>query len=640
MLLSAACGGGDLTLPSDADPVAIQILQGDDQTGTAGAELEDEIQVKVTDADGRAIPGVSVSFEPVEGGVGGTAAPSTAATDDAGTATTTWTLGGSLGAQSLDATVVGSALSVRVTATAVSSGANRLVLVDGDGQTAPVGTALADSLVVRAEDSFGNPVAGVTVDWTASDGEIAPAQVVTGADGRAATRRILGSVAGEQTATAASTGLTGSPVQFTHTAVPGTASSLVLVSGSGQSAGPGEQLDKPLVVRIVDGAGNPIPSQPVAWVIGDGGGAVSPETSLTNGEGIATTEWTLGPNPGSNTLNAVASGVGIVAFTATATQGGGGGGGAGVPSAGRSRVAADPATIQAPTGTSTITVTVLDGQGDPVAGATVTLSASGSGNTLTQPQAATGSDGVATGSLASAVPGTKVISAVVNGTVTVNQTAQVNVTVAPATRVELLEGDGQSGEAGTAVAVHPAVRVTNDLGQPVAGFGVTFVVTGGGGSVTGATQTTNSDGVARVGVWTLGPDAGTNTLEARAGGLTGSPVVFTAQATPSVEIHFEFTVQPPDEVDEDQQFTVEVTLKDQNGATVPLNGVELQIELLRDRDRPSNRLSGDPTRTTVNGVAVFDGLSVTNDDKNYRLRVRSSDIPGAAPVSSAPFDVD
>ena len=64
----------------------------------------------------------------------------------------------------------------------------------------------------------------------------------------------------------------------------------------------------------------------------------------------------------------------------------------------------------------------------------------------------------------------------------------------------------------------------------IAGFGVTFVVTGGGGSVTGASQTTNSDGVARVGSWTLGSSPGANTLAARAGSLPASPVDFTAVA--------------------------------------------------------------------------------------------------------------
>jgi hypothetical protein len=59
------------------------------------------------------------------------------------------------------------------------------------------------------------------------------------------------------------------------------------------------------------------------------------------------------------------------------------------------------------------------------------LSASGIGNLLTQPPGVTGSDGVATGTLASVVPETKVVSAVVNGTVELAQTAEVVVTLIP-----------------------------------------------------------------------------------------------------------------------------------------------------------------------------------------------------------------
>jgi hypothetical protein len=71
--------------------------------------------------------------------------------------------------------------------------------------------------------------------------------------------------------------------------------------------------------------------------------------------------------------------------------------------------------------------------------------------------------------------------------------------------------------------------VVKDLyGNPKSGVAVTFAVTSGGGSITGAAQVTNANGVAAVGSWTLGPVAGTNTLTATSAGLSGSPVTFTA----------------------------------------------------------------------------------------------------------------
>lgn len=61
----------------------------------------------------------------------------------------------------------------------------------------------------------------------------------------------------------------------------------------------------------------------------------------------------------------------------------------------------------------------------------------------------------------------------------------------------------------------PDSQVDQD-GEPVAGLRLTFAVIGGGGSIDGADQTTNRNGVARVGGSTLGPSLATNPLEARA----------------------------------------------------------------------------------------------------------------------------
>jgi len=81
----------------------------------------------------------------------------------------------------------------------------------------------------------------------------------------------------------------------------------------------------------------------------------------------------------------------------------------------------------------------------------------------------------------------------------------------------------------TAVATAPRVKVADQFGNGVAGVTVTFAVSGGGGSVTGATPTTGSDGTASAGGWTLGPTTGANTLTASATGLAS--VTFTATGT-------------------------------------------------------------------------------------------------------------
>jgi hypothetical protein len=84
----------------------------------------------------------------------------------------------------------------------------------------------------------------------------------------------------------------------------------------------------------------------------------------------------------------------------------------------------------------------------------------------------------------------------------------------------------QNGFRAAPVNELPAVRVTDDDGQAMAGVAVTFAVAGGGGTLTGGSTNTNAQGVATVGGWTLGPNTGTNTLTATVAGLT--PVTFTA----------------------------------------------------------------------------------------------------------------
>jgi glucose/arabinose dehydrogenase len=92
-------------------------------------------------------------------------------------------------------------------------------------------------------------------------------------------------------------------------------------------------------------------------------------------------------------------------------------------------------------------------------------------------------------------------------------------------------GNNQSAPTGTNVPVRPAVRVTDRAGRAVPNMSVVFEIASGGGSVTGATQTTGTDGIATVGSWTLGP-AGPQQLNARTLGLP--LVTFAATATAPV----------------------------------------------------------------------------------------------------------
>jgi len=323
LALLAACGGADLVLPGQGEPAAIQVVHGNGQSGRVGTALAEPVVALVTDGQGRPVDGVAVAFD-LPDGTDASVTPDTVLTGPDGQAAFHVTMGTRVGDLSAQVAVSASGsrtMTAPVSLTAVSADANGLAAVSGDSQTAPVGAALPDPLVVQVTDGFGNPIPGVTISWTVDGGSVSDATTTTGADGRTSVRRTLGSTAGVQRTLASAPGLAGSPVEFIATATAGAATVLERVSGDGQSAMVGTALPAPLVVRAHDADNNPVAGLAVAWIVGQGGGSLAPTTSITGADGRATTQWTLGGAPGANTATAVISGVGMVTFGATANPG-------------------------------------------------------------------------------------------------------------------------------------------------------------------------------------------------------------------------------------------------------------------------------------------------------------------------------
>jgi hypothetical protein len=309
--------------------------------------------------------------------------------------------------------------------------------------------------------------------------------------------------------------------------------------GSGQSAAPGAELPAPLVVKVTDAQGDPLPDVSVAFELGAGaeGGEITPDTARTNGAGEASAQWVLGQGLGDHQVDAevVGAGLDVVSFTATAVED------LPEPSGELSSLSATPARIEAITGVAGIRVTVRDQAGEPVAGATVILFSTGASNFLTQPATPTGEDGVAEGALQALTPGARVVSAMVNGDVAVVETATVDVVTTPP--------------------------------QPAAARLV-------------------------------------------------------------------FMVQPMD-TDEDEIISppVSVAVVDGEGNVVPLSGIEVRVELVRD-GKDSHELEGSTTRLTENGVAVFPDLRVDRHEHDYLLRATSPDHPELGSVDSQMFDIE
>jgi hypothetical protein len=212
---------------------------------------------------------------------------------------------------------------------------------------------------------------------------------------------------------------------------------------------------------------------------------------------------------------------------------------------------------------------------------------------------------------------------------------------APAPRagsMQLFEGDSQTVAAGADVPVPPSVRVLDSLGNPVAGYPVTYVVTGGGGTLLNPDQTTGPDGVARAGRWTLGLP-GRNTVEARAEALSGSPVVFEATALSRQNVdHFVF-VRQPDGVRVNDAQEIQVAMVDAAGNVVPLSGIELYLGLFHREGEEyvvrNKLLLGERFSDAKDGIATF-RLAVSQPG-TYEFRVLSDELPELGPHGPEPY---
>ena len=196
--------------------------------------------------------------------------------------------------------------------------ATALEVVSGDGQSAQVGNALANPLVVQVNDQNGDAFAGATVSFTTTGGTLSTASATTGANGQASTSLTLPNTAGEYTVTASVSGLTDVTFTATASAVPLVATTLEIVSGDNQSGVVSTALANDLVVRVLDQNNNAFSGSTVTF--STTGGTLSETSVVTGADGQASTSLTLPAAEGDYTVTASVSGLADVTFTATATQ--------------------------------------------------------------------------------------------------------------------------------------------------------------------------------------------------------------------------------------------------------------------------------------------------------------------------------
>lgn len=391
-------------------------------------------------------------------------------------------------------------------------------LVDGPQVPASIvldaGTVTFDAigatqqLTATVLDQDGSPIADATVHWSTGDDQVA----IVNANGLVTA---MGNGGTQITATVdLVTGQTTVTVQQT----PAQATA---ASGNAQMGTAGSALGDPVVVRITDRLDQPIQGVAVTFAVTGGGGSVDPTADTTGVTGEAAATWTLGPAVGSNTLEVTIGGIAPVSFTATAMTG---------PPATVAAAGGDgqTATVDTPVSTAP-SVIVTDAGGRAVEDVTVTFQVATGGGSVTEGTQTTDATGTATVGAwrLGQTAGQNTLTATVSGLPAVPFAATGE--AGPATNLAIADGDGQSASVNTDVAVPPAVLVTDAFANPVAGESVAFVVTVGGGMVSGSPALSASDGIAQVTAWTLGPAEGANALEAAAA-ATG-PVTFNATGT-------------------------------------------------------------------------------------------------------------
>jgi adhesin/invasin len=144
----------------------------------------------------------------------------------------------------------------------------------------------------------------------------------------------------------------------------GNPAAITIVQGGTQTGTAGQALPLDLIVEVRDEVGRPIAQQPLTITL-DAGGSITPSQPLTNGQGRAQFQWTLGPSAGTQELSVEAGGSApSVTFHGTAAS-----------------ATANIATVVAGNGqsgqagrvlTNSLVIAVDDQFGNPVSGAVVT----------------------------------------------------------------------------------------------------------------------------------------------------------------------------------------------------------------------------------------------------------------------------
>jgi hypothetical protein len=397
-----------------------------------------------------------------------------------------------------------------------------------------VGRAESDSLIVVAEgtdlqlvargfDARGNLIGGLIPAWHVDDNTVASldsAGVITGKNaGRTVIAAKIDGVAAKS---------------WVSVVTP--AAAIALVAGSSQRALAGRALAQAVVVRATNRRGAAASGKRVTFRLGEGQGAVEPASAVTDADGRARTNWTLGLYPGRQTLLASVENVdSALAIQAEAD-----------PVAANTRVAALADSLSGHAGqelADTVSIRVTDSAGRVLGDIPVRWSVLDGGSIqATDPR--TDSLGIARARWTlSKRTGLQRVRAQVGAApglgippVTISAAALAG----SPTGIVVSAGNGQRAAAGAELPKALVLKVVDENGSGVSG--ALLALAPSGGTLVDSALTADSLGYART-RWTMGHSAGEYTLAVHVDGVK-QLVKLVAHAVPAAPANLAFDDVP------------------------------------------------------------------------------------------------
>jgi hypothetical protein len=628
-------------------------IAGDSQTAVAGSVLPDSLVVRVTDANGNPVADVPVTWSLTGGGaVSSTSQP----TGTDGRSAVSRTLGAVAGKQTTTATASGlDGSPIEFVSTATVGSAGRLVIARQPSGSAASGAAFGTQPTVQIQDANGNPVAlaGIAVQ---------AAMASNPGDG-ALTGNTTASTTGSGLATFSNLGISGPAGNYTigfsvpnRSDISGTppSNTITITAGAAtrlrfsvqpSNVATGAAISPAVQVRIEDAQGTLVTgaTNSVTIAIGTnaGGATLSGTKTVAASGGVATFSDLSLDRPGSGyTLSASASGLsGAVSSTFNVTTGA------------ATTIAANSPTSQNGTVGSPVaqppSVKVTDGSGNGVGGVEVTFAVTGGGGSISGDKPTTNSSGVATvGSWTlGTTAGSNTLTATVSGLSGSPVTFTASASAGSAGKLSFVTQPAASGTSGQALSPQPVLQLVDANDNPVSTGGIAVtasIASGPGGSLSGASVNTASNGRATFSNLTISGPAGTYTLAFSApsiAGITSNNITIGAGGSTKLGMVTQPSATAQNGVVFPQQPVVQ--LQDASGNPVAQSGVMINASVIGGGPTLGG---GNSKATDENGKATFTDLRLTGDAGTYSLlfaasgktSVSSSDIVlGAGPVSAS-----